>query len=134
MKEYDIENTIKARIFNAGLDWVIVWPNQNAASPAALQRLEVSIDRNGRTNPGLSAGAVLSDGFVRILVIVPVGGSTGDANKKADQVAALFPKAATLPFFGGRVIFSDAADVRAGFRDGAMWVVPVIAKYTAIPA
>lgn len=134
MNEADIENAIKARIGTAGLVWPIAWPNQDVPDPKPIPRLEVNIDRIDRRSPTLGPSLVISRGFVRVNCIVRIGTSTATVNTKAQQVADLFPKAATLPIGGGRVIFTDAADVRAGFRQGSEWVVPVIAPYNVIPA
>lgn len=134
MNEADIENAIKARIAGASLSWPIAWPNQDMPAPSPLPRLHVALDRVERTTPTLGPETTLSRGLVRVLCIVRAGTSTKAVNEKAFQVAQLFQKADILAISNGRVICTDAADIRAGFRDGDEWVVPVIAKYTAIPA
>lgn len=134
MNEADIENVLKARIGTAGLVWPIAYPNQDLPVPSPQPRLEVFVDRVDRRSPTYKPSLVISRGFMRILCIVRVGTSTSTVNTKADQVAALFPKSMTLPVTGGRVIFTDAASIRAGFRDGGEWVVPVTAPYNVIPA
>ena len=133
MNEADIENAIKSRIGTGGLTWPITWPNQDVAGIAPLPRLAVAIDRNDRFDVSLGSGIPVSRGFVRVLVIVEKGTSTQDANAKADAVAALFPKALRIGVTDGNIVITDAASIRAGFRDGSEWVIPVIAPYRAEP-
>ena len=133
MNEADIENAIKAHIGTGGLVWPIAWPNQDVPGIAPLPRLSVAIDRNDRFDVSLGSGVPVSRGFVRVLVTVTIGTSTQAANAKADAVAALFPKALRIAVAGGNIVITDAASIRAGFRDGSEWVIPVIAPYRAEP-
>ena len=134
MTETDIENALKARVGTAGLGWAIAFPNQDVPAPSPQPRIEVFVDRVDRRSPTYKATLVISRGILRLLCIVRVGTSTSTVNGKADQIAALFPKALSLPITGGRIIFTDSADIRAGFRVGGEWVVPVTAQDNVIPA
>ncbi|MGL5737232.1 MAG: phage tail terminator-like protein [Beijerinckiaceae bacterium] len=131
--ETDIENAIKARIGTASLVWPIAWPNQDMPEPKPIPRIEVYIDRNGRSSVALSGGGAVSFGFVRVLVVDHKGASTADANAKADAVAALFPMALRIAVPNGNIVMTNEASIRSGFRDGSQWVIPVIAPYRAEP-
>lgn len=135
MNEDDIENALKAMIGEANLVWDIAWPNQDLPSPAPQPRIEVNIDRVQRLTPTNNPNSIRSQGLLRINCIVAKGTSTSAATRKAQEVADLFNKGVSSAGPAGtRLIFRKAADVRAGFRDGSDWVVPVIGSYEVIPA
>lgn len=134
MKQSDVENAIKARIFDADLGWPIAWPNQDFPAPSALPRLEVNIDRNGSDDRTLTGDAYHPTfGLIRVLVIVQRGTSTDAANDMADDVAALFVRNTRMYPDGGTVIITAPADQRAGFIDGANYAIPVVVPYRAEP-
>jgi Bacteriophage related domain of unknown function len=133
MTEAEIASLIKQRVAQGGLSWPRAYQNEDVPVPAPVPRLVVNIDRNGRNDVALAGGDAVSIGFLRVLVVVAKGLSTADADAKADQVAALFPKATRVAGADGVIVFTDAASIRAGFRDGSEWVIPVIAPYRAQP-
>ena len=133
MTEAEIETVIRQHVALGGLAWPRVYQNEDVLIPAPVPRLMINIDRNGRNDVALVGGDPVAIGFVRVLVVVAKGTFTATANAKADAVAALLPKGLRLVGVGGVIVFTDAASIRAGFRDGPEWVIPVIAPYRAQP-
>jgi hypothetical protein len=131
IRQVDIEDAIKSRLSLGGLDWPIAWPNVEIADPPPVPRIEVYNDRNGTEDDGLSGGAPYSLGILRVIVVTETGISTGAANRKADDIAALFYKGLRINIPYGRVVFTGPASIRAGFISGQKWAIPVTVPYRA---
>lgn len=136
MNEAVIENAFKAYFNAAGLGWDIAWPNIDVPAPSPQPRLEFNLDRVQRLTPTQNPDSIRSQGLVRVLAIVKAGTGTTAVNSKAQEVADLFGKGVSVDVTvaNARVIIRKAADIRAGFRDGTEWAVPIIASYEVIPA
>lgn len=136
MNEAVISNAFKAYFNAAGLGWAIAWPNIDVSAPKPQPRLEFFVDRVQRLSPTENPASVRSQGLIRVLAIVKTGTGTTAVEEKAQEVAGLFLKgvSADVTVANARVIIRKAADIRAGFRDGTEWAVPIIASYEVIPA
>ena len=134
--EAAIEDALKSVLGSAALGYPVAWPNQDMPEPKPVPRLEFNLDRAATTNDDLAGGsaAAVSVGLVRVLVVVAKGVSTGAGNDLAGDVAALYPMGLRVPFTGGVAVMTGAPSIRAGFRNGSEWVIPVVTPYRAQPA
>ena len=129
--ENDIQEALFQRIMTAGLVWPVIIPNIDVPEPKPIPRLDVYVDRNGGDDVSLNGGSQYSLGILRILAVSLKGTGQTVALDKCQEVAALFPKALRLNIPSAQVVITNPATVRAGFRNGAEWVIPIIANYRA---
>jgi len=124
MNEADIEAAIKARFAGGWLVWPIAWPNQNA--PGTVPFIVVEIVPTGRSDAALAGGAEIAAGFIMAKVVVQEGVSTDAANRKAQDIADLFPKGLRIAVTGGSVItITKPSEPLQGFNAGQRWHKPV---------
>lgn len=124
----DIRNAIKAHLANGTTDLSGSWPNQGHSG--VLPYLEA-------TFTGISRRCYLDGSFrdeTGVLMassVSHVDENEDEGNDVADAIVALFPAGSSIPFTGGHVVIRSIPVVKAGYRSGSEWRVPVQISYIA---
>lgn len=140
MKKKDIVNIFKSTLDDADLGLPISWPNVIFSGSAPYYEvLPPPASRTGGTLKGNEVVREIGSYVINVVVDVDLDQSTSEfldlgedqANDYADNLKDLFPEGKVMQIDGGNVVVTKPPDIRAGFRDGALWKVPVAINYTA---
>lgn len=132
MKRKDINNALKARLATGGTGLNGTWPNVDPQGPVTRPFFEVQFPAQNRNGEFLSADVTRETGRIAVVIVTEAGGGEDAANDYAEAVSDLFAQALRLPLTGGEITIEQPADIRAGFRDGPDWRVPVIIQFSAL--
>lgn len=134
MSETAIAFALRSDLADAGLEWTIVL--ENSSTQPSLPFLAVQVVRTGRTDPVLAGGFAVSTGRLMVTAVTAQNIEAHPAEMKADEIAALYPKARRITYSGangpiGRIVITDPPLVMEGFPDPAIagWRVPVRIPY-----
>lgn len=125
-----VHETLKKRLDLLAISPTIktVWPNYDH-KPDGKAHLVAEIIPAPNSRLTIKGRNRIAGSLV-ITVAVPIGGGSGQATAYADAVVAHFPVDLRLPVAGGNFVrITETPTVRAGFRDGAYWRVPVTAPF-----
>lgn len=137
MKKAAITDALKLRLQTHNTTMTGKWPN--VATQGATERpyFLVEFPVVGRTGGSLKGTAKRELGVMMVTVVTTAHTNNhavaGEdyANDLADEIEKLFPQALRMPIQDGLVTIMQPADIRAGYKDGPDWRVPVAIQYSA---
>ena len=129
MRRSAIVEAMRGPFYAADITEPGTWPN--VPDPGSVPRVEVAWADPDRTSPTLDrTAAVIERGRLILTAVGPPDDGEDETNARADALAEAYPADSRLTGVGCLIVIGLPL-VRAGYRDGPEWRVPVVIPYVA---